>query len=136
MTLCDAGPLIALLIARDPSHDRCVAAARLLPPGPLVTTWPCFTEAMYLVGREGGYPAQEQLWQLRASGGLILHETTGAEADQMRALMAVYRDAPMDVADASLVAAAGARNERRVFTIDRHFYAYQTPDAQSFEVVP
>jgi phytoene desaturase len=25
-----------------------------LPPGPLVTTWPCLTEAMYLVAEAGG----------------------------------------------------------------------------------
>ncbi len=136
MILCDTGPLVALLNSRDPSHGRCVIAARLLPSGPLVTTWPCFTEAMYLLGRDGGYPAQELLWQLRASGGLLLHETNGAETDLMRELMTTYRDVPMDIADASLVAAAQTRNEQRVFTIDRHFYAYRRRDGNSFEVVP
>jgi uncharacterized protein len=48
MTLTDTGPLVALLDADDPYHGACVAAAERLPSGPLLTTWVCFTEAMYL----------------------------------------------------------------------------------------
>jgi len=54
----------------------------------------------------------------------------------MRLLMDKYRDIPMDLADASLVAAAEAYNVRRVFTLDSHFYAYLATDGQPLEVVP
>ena len=37
--------------------------------------------------------------------------------------MAQYRDAPMDFADASLVAVAENRNLRTIFTIDRKDFA-------------
>ena len=63
MTLTDAGPLIAIIDADEPDHDRCVEAldeATL----PLVTTWPAFTEAMYLLARVGGTHAQRALWRL------------------------------------------------------------------------
>jgi uncharacterized protein len=52
MTLTDAGALVALLDADDPYHTACVAVAQRLPAGPLLTTWVCFTEAMYLLGSE------------------------------------------------------------------------------------
>jgi uncharacterized protein len=48
--LTDTGPLVALLDADDPYHAACVVALTGLPPEPLETTWPCFTEAMYLLG--------------------------------------------------------------------------------------
>jgi len=48
MTLIDAGPLVALVDAGDDFHDRCVAALKKIRE-PLVTTWPAFTEAMYLL---------------------------------------------------------------------------------------
>ena len=39
----------------------------------------------------------------------------------MKALMDEYRDTPMDLADASLVAVAESHAQRRVFTIDKGF---------------
>jgi predicted nucleic acid-binding protein len=54
VTLVDTGPLVALINRNDPHHAACVAVAITLPAEPLVTTWPCFTEAMYLVHRVGG----------------------------------------------------------------------------------
>jgi uncharacterized protein len=116
MTLTDAGALVALLDTDDPYHPACVAAAQRLPAGPLLTTWVCFTEAMYLLGTVGGYRYQAALWNLRATGRIVLHELTPAEADRMAALMAQYQDTPMDLAGASLVVVAESRTLRRVFT--------------------
>ncbi len=48
MTLTDAGPLIALIDRGEAAHERCVAALATLH-APMVTTWPAFTEAMYLL---------------------------------------------------------------------------------------
>ena len=106
MTLTDTGPLVALVNRNDPNHAVCVTATRRLPSGPLITTWPCFTEAMYLVFRAGGFPAQAALWQLRTARRLLLHDLTGTEVDRMVELMETSRDRPMDLADASAVAAA------------------------------
>lgn len=47
MTLIDAGPLFALLDRREALHTVCVATLPQIST-PLITTWPCFTEAMYL----------------------------------------------------------------------------------------
>ena len=46
--LVDAGPLVALLHRDDQYHQQCVETLRTLKE-PLVSVWPAFTEAMYLV---------------------------------------------------------------------------------------
>ncbi len=136
MILSDTGPLVALLDRNDGHHRPCVAAAQGLPAGPLLTTWPCFTEAMYLLGEVGAYTYQSELWKLRTAERLVLLELTGTEVDRMAVLMDKYRDAPMDLADASLVAVAEGRSLRRVFTLDSHFRIYRLLDGSSLEIVP
>ena len=43
----------------------------------------------------------------------------------MKALMEKYRDTPMDLGDASLVALAEDRGIRRIFTLDDDFLVYR-----------
>lgn len=135
MTLCDASPLIALINQSDANHQRCVD---ILPQllAPLLTTWSCFTEAMYLLGRYGGWFAQQELWGYVADQILLLHHNNVEEQERMRSLMEQYRDIPMDLADASLVATAETLNQRLIFTLDRDFHIYRFRGNQSFEVVP
>jgi predicted nucleic acid-binding protein len=134
--LCNTGPLVALIDRDDPHHSRCVEALGALPASALVTTWPCFTEAMCLLGRAGGLSAQDALWGYLADGLVVLHAPEAAEWDRMRALMRQYRDTPMDLADASMVAAAERLELQRIFTLDSHFHAYRIHGAQAFDVVP
>ena len=69
MTLTDAGPLIALIDAGEPDHERCTQALAQLAL-PLLTTWPAFTEAMYLLGRAGAWPGRLcHRHQLPVAGG-------------------------------------------------------------------
>jgi predicted nucleic acid-binding protein len=134
--LTDTGPLVALLDRDDTHHAACVAASKLLEPGPLLTTWPCFTEAMYLLGEVGGFHYQSGLWQLWQAGRLALHDLEPIEVDQVVRLMQKYADTPMDLADASLIAVADSRGLRRVFTVDGHFRFYRLSDGSMLEVVP
>lgn len=136
MTLCDAGPLVAMVDRGDAHHVRCMEALRSMPDEDMVTTWPCFSEAMYLAGRSGGMRAQEILWGYVEDGLVGLHTPAADEWPRMRALMRQYGDAPMDLGDASLVTAAERLGTRRVFTVDRHFLAYRVRGNQSFEVIP
>jgi uncharacterized protein len=134
-TLTDTGPLVALINKGDEHHESCMRIAADLPP-PLLTTWPCFTEAMYFLGSRTGWSGQESLWNLVDNGTVTIHAHTQAEAKRMSALMERYQDTPMDLADASLVATAETRELRRVFTLDSHFRAYRVNDREPFEVVP
>jgi predicted nucleic acid-binding protein len=136
MILTDAGPLVALVDRRDPHHDRCHAVAKTFPDGALLTTLPCLTEAMYMVGEAGGYHSQALLWELRARGDLLLHTMTTAEIDRAEVLMEKFKDSPMDFGDASLVAVAESRSLRKVFTLDRHFWGYRLADGSALEPVP
>lgn len=135
MTLCDASALIALINQGDVNHNRCVDALSKLP-APLITTWSCFTEAMYLLGRYGGWFAQQELWNYVADEILVLHLNGEQEQAKMKILMEKYHDIPMDLADASLVATAETLNQRQIFTLDRDFQIYRFWGNQPFEVVP
>jgi uncharacterized protein len=134
VTLCDAGPLVALIDRDDPHHDECVAAMEHV--GLLVSTWQCFTEAMHLARRAGGYRAQAALWGFWERGLLSFHLSDEGESARMRELMHQYRDTPMDLADASLVTAAEWLQLRRVFTLDQHFRAYRVHGRHAFELLP
>lgn len=135
MTLTDAGALVALVDKNQPQSARCRSTFATLSL-PLITTWPAFTEAMYLVYRIGGWPLQHNLWRYVEQGLLRLHSSTEAELKRMRQLMEQYRDTPMDLADASLVATAEVLKLSRIFTLDSDFYVYRINDTGVFEVVP
>jgi predicted nucleic acid-binding protein len=134
--LCDTSAIVSLILADDVNHVRCFNAVKDEPKTPMVSTWPCMTEAMYLLGREGGAVAQELLWQYIEQGALALHLTDEVERPRLRQLMKKYADSPMALADASLVSAAEQLSLRRILTLDRHFFAYRIHDTIAFEVVP
>jgi predicted nucleic acid-binding protein len=134
--LTDTGPLVALINRNDPNHARCLKAAQRLPKEPLVTTWPCFTEAMYLLHRVAGHAGQAALWRWRSDGRLTLLDLIPEELDRMAVLMAKYRDRPMDLADASLIVAAEGLGAKRIFTLDSDFHVYRLSDGTALESVP
>jgi len=134
MNLVDAGPLIALIDrGQQEAHRRCLTVLESLS-GPLVTTWPCLTEAMYFLGDLRGWPGQLGLWRFLERRALLLH---AAEAEETRtqALMEQYQNVPMDLADASLVAAAEMTGLRRIFTLDSDFHVYRIHGREAFAVV-
>lgn len=135
MTLTDSGPLVALFDRDDPYYNLCAEAVRNLAK-PLITTLPALTETMYFLGEEFGWRSQELLWRLVTHGELLIAPVEGEVLARLPVLMEQYRDAPMDMADASLVAVAEAMNLRRIFTIDSHFYAYRMRNGQTLEVIP
>ncbi len=135
LTLTDAGPLIALIDADEPDHERCksvLEAIRL----PLLTTWPAFTEAMYLLGRAGGWRGQQALWQLFRRDDLLIDTPSPEATERAARLMERYNDRPMDLADATLVALAEERDLTRIFTLDDDFHIYRIAGRRRFEVVP
>lgn len=133
--LTDTGPLVALVNANDPEHARAHAALRRLPKRPLLTTWPCLTETMYLLHQAGGHAAQEVAWGYVIDGLVRLHGLTEADCQRMRELMAQYADTPIDLADASLVVTAESLGLRQIFTLDDDFYIYRLADGSVLEVV-
>lgn len=136
MTLCDAGPLFALVDPRQGDlHERC---KKVLPslPSPLVTTWPSFTEAMYLAHRRGRWSMPKLLWKYVSGSTLGLFDLGPEDIKRMQELMEMYRDTPMDLADASLVTLAERLDQRRIFTLALHFLVYRLRGRTALEVVP
>ena len=135
MILVDAGPLIAIIDRGEPDHRICVEALSSLT-GPMLTTWPALTEAIYLLGRAGGWPAQEALWKLLVRDDLQLVDLDQSLLRRTRALMKKYVDVPMDLADATLVAAAEKLKLNRILTLDSDFQIYRLAGKRYFEVIP
>ena len=125
MTLCDTAPLVAMCDRDDPWHARTIRALATMADTTFVTTWPCFTEAMHFLRRAGGLAAQEHLWGLLDDGAVRLHASADLVPQRLRGLMRQYADAPMDLADASLVEAAGTLELSQIFTFDSHFHAFR-----------
>ena len=135
MTLTDAGPLIAIIDADEPDHASCMEALDQLTL-PLITTWPAFTEAMYLLARAGGIRAQHALWRLVSTDRLVVADLSPSAVDRSARLMNQYADRPMDLADATLVALAEERGDRRIFTLDTDFQIYRYRGRQRFQTIP
>jgi predicted nucleic acid-binding protein len=135
VTITDAGPIIAIIDADEPDHASCVEALDQLTV-PLVTTWPAFTEAMYLLARAGGIRAQQALWRLLKTSRLVVADLSPSAVDRSARLMGRYADRPMDLADATLVALAEERGYRRIFTLDTDFQIYRFHGRQRLETIP
>ncbi len=133
--LIDTGPLVAVINKGDQDHAACVAF--LLKQGKgFVTTWPVMTEAHYFLGKLAGWPGQAGLWKLVDRGVVDVADSTASTAPVLQGLMDKYRDVPMDLADASLVALAEARGLRDVFTLDSDFEVYRLKGKQTFRLRP
>lgn len=131
--LVDAGPLVALLDRGDAHHEECLAALRHIDD-PLVSVWPAFTEAMYLLNFS--LSAQQALWDLVDNDAVTLIQLDELDISRMRALMTKYRDLPMDLADAALVRVAEREKLSKIFTLDRrHFRLYRPSGIGQFSLV-
>lgn len=134
MILVDAGPLIALIHKDDAQHARCVATLRSITE-PLGTVWPAFTEAMYLLSFS--WKAQKALREMVERGVVLLLPLEQHEVSRIRELMKKYKDLPMDLADAALVAVAEREKIRRIFTLDRRdFEVYRPAKLNRFILLP
>ena len=102
-----------MLDRSDDGHEICVRALKRLP-STLFTVWPVVTEAMYLLGSVS-WGAQRVLWDALDARHLAIIDLTEADMGRMRALMEKYRDRPMDLAAAALVAVAERTGNRPIF---------------------
>ena len=136
MILVDTGPLVALFDPADADHRRCVDTLRTIEQ-PIATTVPVLTEALHLL-RPASLGAR-RLMEFIAGEGLRVLFLDDEGLARAFALMAQYADAPMDLADASLVATAERLELVAVFTLDRNdFHTYRIKRGhrhEAFEVV-
>lgn len=134
MIIIDTGPLVALFDRDDKYHGRCVEILKGIE-GPLVTTWPVLTEAFYLLNFS--VSVQDDLWQFILRGGVRIEPIKESAYSRCRELMKKYKDLPMDLADATLVAMGEEMRLATVFTLDhRDFRLYRPRHRKRFTLVP
>jgi len=134
MILCDAGVLLCLIDRTQPQHKVYRSTVMQLVP-PLITTWSCLTEAMYLALHRGGWTMQKQLGQLLLDKLLMVYEVQESDYSGLLELMEQYRDRPMDLADATLVLAAERTGNRQILTLDSDFLFYRIGNRDTFDVI-
>ena len=117
MILIDTGPLVALFDPADSAHRKCVAVLETIEE-PIATTVPVLTEAFHLL--QPASIGAQRLMDFVAHGGLQVFSLDDQGLGRAFELMIQYADAPMDFADASLVAMAESHNLQTIFTIDRN----------------
>ncbi|MBI5813276.1 MAG: PIN domain-containing protein [Meiothermus silvanus] len=119
MITLDTSALFALLNRKDVDHKR-VASALLDDPGPYLVPAGILAEIAYLTERRLGLGALEALLQDLESEALAM-EWNQRDLPRIRELVVRYKDLPLGVADASVIAVA-ERNGGRVLSLDRHFH--------------
>ena len=132
--IVDSGPLVSLLDATDPDHERCAellqetTERRLVPALVLVEVeyllrpWPQAFPALLAEFAAGGFELLELpiQWLLRA--GELLEQ---------------YRDLSLGLVDASVVASLEMLDEHRLATLDhRHFTAVRPAHVSSLLLLP
>lgn len=132
--LIDTGAMLALLDRDDRWHERCVEAFRSAPL-PLATTSAVLCELFHLVS--DGSRSIDAAWAFVRSGAVVLGPLDHGELPAMEALMAKYRDRPMDFADATLVHLATRESLGTIFTIDHDdFETYRWAGRRRFRILP
>ncbi|HRN75078.1 PIN domain-containing protein [Ottowia sp.] len=137
VALIDTGPLVALFDDADRDYERCKGLlARLLGERVrLVTTWPCVTEASYLLA-----PANHMaLLQWLHAGAVAVQGFDADVLEDMLGWMKRYTEpgrSIMDFADASLYWLAQQLDSPFILTLDvRDFSRYRLPDGRAFEIL-
>jgi len=101
----------------------------------LTSTWPCVTEASYLLGP----PQRFSFLRWVAADGVSIFPFDQSTLEGMAELMRRYTESPrtaMDFADASLVYLASDTGVNRIMTLDvRDFSRYRLADGRAFEIL-
>jgi len=132
--IVDTGPIVSLLDSTDPDHERCAELLqgtderRVVPVCVLV-------EVEYLLRPwpEGFKALLSEL----AAGGLELLELPLQWLLRAGELLEQYRDLPLGLVDATVVAAPEMLNEPKLATLDhRHFAVVRPAHVDALTLLP
>lgn len=132
MILADTGFWLALANRRDRNHEAATEALETIEER-LVTTWPVLTETCHLLTTRVGPEAGIRFIRSGRSCAYDVFALEAAHFPRLEALMAKYRDLPMDLADASLVILAEELGSGRILSTDqREFRTYRWKNRKPF----
>ena len=132
--LVDTGFLVALVNRADPAHQVCAEVWGRVA-GPFISTEGVLVESAWLLRKAPG--ALEAVVGLLRGVGAVVPPVTSARVDRALALMKRYRDVPMDLVDALLMALAEETNTKQVLSLDRRgFRTYRTVRGTALRMFP
>ena len=134
--VCDTGGVYALYDADD-SHNLSARQVIQAEPGPLLLPVVLLAEIDYLLSTRLGADAALDFLQSVEQGAFTLVDFTSDDLVRCCELVSQYRDLPLGIADASVVAAAERLNISRLLTVDeRHFRAIKPRPFGHFVLLP
>lgn len=133
MLTLDTSALYAILLRRDPEHQR-MLAARDDDPGPYFVPAGILAEIGYMLQRRPQLTALNTLLLDLERGGYTLH-CGEDDLPRIRELVNRYADLPLGFADAAVVACA-ERYRGRVLTSDRRDFDIVARGEQKLTILP
>jgi predicted nucleic acid-binding protein len=132
--IIDTGAIVAIVDADEFWHDPCLDALASLQL-PLLTTEAVLTELFHLIAAR--HLSMDSAWRFVLSGALTMRSMTDSDLPALHALMAQYKDRPMDFADATLVHLAARESLSVILTVDHDdFETYRIGGRKRFTILP
>ena len=134
--ICDTGAVYALYDADDKHHAECQAVVSA-EQGPLFLPVALLSEIDYLLVTRLGSNAALDFIDSIQSGAFTLVGLSAEDLVRCRELVSQYRDLPLGLADACVVATAERLRLQTLFTVDqRHFRTVQPRGFDHFILWP
>ncbi len=136
MLIVDASPLYAVAARRDKHHERSVELLSTAPR-PLLVPALVVTEVCCLLADRIGPHAELAFARSLAEAELVVEPVLDSDWGRIAELTEKYRDLPLGLVDASIVALAERRGLEVIATLDqRHFRAVRPKHVEAFTLVP
>ncbi|HVF78748.1 MAG TPA: PIN domain-containing protein [Solirubrobacteraceae bacterium] len=122
----DTGPIVALLDASDPEHDRCLAMVGNVGED-LVIPAAVLIEVDYWLLKLYGHQPWQTLVEDIANGAYRLHPLSERTLARAAQLERDYASLDLGLVDASVIATCEELNEPKVATLDRRDFSVVRP---------
>jgi predicted nucleic acid-binding protein len=122
----DTGPVVALLDASDPEHDRCRAMVTDVGED-LVVPAPVLVEVDYWLAKLFGVTAWQMFVEDIDRGAYRLYQLDERDLVRAAELEQIYESLDLGLVDAAVIAACERLGETKVATLDRRDFAVVRP---------
>ncbi len=134
--ILDTGPILALLDAGDPDHQRCVELVERLAED-LIVPSPVLVEVDYWTVKLLGHEAWEIFVADLAGGAYRLEPLELDDLRRAAEIERTYAKLDLGLVDASVLAVCERLDERKVATLDRRDFSVVRPrHCTALELLP
>jgi predicted nucleic acid-binding protein len=132
----DTGPIVALLDAADPEHDRCVALVEAVHED-LVVPAPVLVEVDYWLAKLYGIETWRLFVEDLERGAYRLYHLDERDLARAAQLELAYASLDLGLVDAAVVVTCERLGETKVATLDRRHFAIVRPAHVDYlEILP